>query len=151
MRDETGISLIETIVGLAIIATVGLALMSGLTTSISASIIHKEQATGEALARSQMEYVKEQLYSDNAWSYTINSSERYSTQQPSWWNENNPPLLSDSYPGYSVSVIAEDFDADEDGTLEIPGDDDSIRKITVSVYHPDNNLVISLKDNKARR
>ena len=151
LRGEAGISLIETIVGLAIVATVGVALISGLATSISAAIIHREQATGEALARSQMEYIKEQPYSDNAWSYTVASSQRNSTQQPSWWDENDPPLLLSSYLGYSVSVTAEDFDADGDGTFEVPGDDDGIRKITLSVYHPDSDLVISLESNKVRR
>ena len=150
-KKENGFSLIEVIVGVAIIAIVGLLIMSGLTTTMKAQIIHRDEITGEILARNQMEYVMRQPYSSSPWSYSVTSSQRSSIQQPSWWESGNPPLLSDIYAGYLVSVNATDYDADRDGVLEVPGDDSDICNITVKVYHPDTKLLVTLESNKVNR
>ncbi len=150
-KEERGISLIEAIIGLAIIAIVGSAFLIGLATNFKGKMVQSRIAFGEVIASSQMEYVKEQTFSDNEWAYSISTSNRSSTQQPSWWDINNPPLINSNYTGYYAVVTAEDFDSDGDNVLEIPGDDDSVRKITASVYDDVNNLVISLEGYKANR
>lgn len=150
-KEERGISLIEVVIGLAIIAIVGSAFLIGLATNFKGKMVQSRIAFGEVIASSQMEYVKEQTFSDNEWSYIISTSNRSSTQQPSWWDINNPPLINSNYTGYYAVVTAEDFDSDGDNVLEIPGDDDSVRKITASVYDDVNNLVISLEGYKANR
>ena len=151
VKRESGFTLIEIIVGLAIIATAGLAFISGLATSTKAENVHRDNITGEILARGQMEYVVRQPYSISPWSYNVTSSQRFSDQQPSWWDISNPSLLPDDYTGYLVSVTAIDFDADTDGVLEVPGDDSGIRRITVRVYHPETKLIVTLENNKANR
>jgi len=151
MKKETGFTLIETIIGLGIIATAGLAFVSGLATSMQAEDVHQGRVTGKIVATGEMEYVMRQPYSSSPWSYNVTSSQRFSNQQPSWWDISNPPLLPDDYTGYLVSVTAADFDADADGVLEVPGDDSDIRRITVRVYRPETKLLITLENNKANR
>ena len=147
--NEKGISLIETIVGLAIVSIISVAFLSGLGTSFKSQAVQGKAAVGEAIATSHMEYVKTQPYSDNEYMYSVSSSNRTSSQQPSWWDEDSPPLLDADYEGYYSEVAAQDFDVDGDTTIEVPGDDDSIRKIIIDVYNIQNELQFSLLAYKA--
>ena len=150
-NNEGGISLIETIVGLAIISIVAVAFLQGLTTSYTGERVQNKSAFGEAIATSQIEYVKKQPFSADEWSYDVSASNRSSTQQPSWWDASNPPLLDSDYTAYRVEIYAEDFDADGDSTIEVPGEDDSIRKITANVYNTLNDNVVTLISYKTDR
>ena len=60
--NETGVTLIETLVALAILGLIAVAFLSGLTTAAQATFIADQRATAESLARSQMEYVKNLPY-----------------------------------------------------------------------------------------
>jgi type II secretory pathway pseudopilin PulG len=148
---ERGISLIETIVGLAIVSIISLAFLSGLGTSFKSQAVQGKNAVGEAIATSQMEYIKTQPFSDNEWIYTVSSSNRSSTQPPSWWDEYNPVLLDTDYERYYAESSAQDFDFDRDSTVEVPGDDDSIRKITVNVYNYHDEFLFTLTAYKTNR
>jgi len=64
IKNERGISLIEVLIALAILGLVAVAFLSGLATASRALIIADERTTAESLARSQMEYVKSQLYQE---------------------------------------------------------------------------------------
>ncbi len=150
-KKENGFTLVDTIVALAIFTTAGLALTSGLVTATSTASLHRDRVTGEILARGEMEYVMKQPYSSNPWSCNVTASQRLSTQQPSWWDDSNPPLLAEEYTGYVVSTSEADFDADGDGVIEVPGDDSDIRRITVRVYRPETKLLVTLESNKANR
>ena len=150
-KQEKGISLIETIVSLAIISIISVVFMTGLATNIKGQVVQDEGAVSEAIVVGQIEYIKTQPFSTNEWSYTISTSSRNSTQQPSWWDDDNPPLLENDYTEYYIVVTAEDFDADGDNLLEIPGDDDSVRKITTSVYNNQNELLLALTVIKSNR
>jgi hypothetical protein len=134
---------------------IAIAFLGALATASTAIITSDERTTAESLARSQMEYVKDQDYSQNIWSYEITDTSRtIIAGTPSWWDDDNPPLLSNNYAGYSVEVKAEDFDADNDGILEVGlvGDEDErIRKITVTVEHLEKPEVIILDDYKVKR
>ena len=150
-KQEKGISLVETIVGLAIISIISVAFMTGLGTNFKGKTVQDKAAFGEAIAISQMEYVKTQPFSTNEWSYTVSNTNRSSTQQPSWWDDDNPPLLEGDYSRYYAVLIAEDFDADGDSSLEVPGDDDSVRKITITVYNTTDEVQFSLTSYKTDR
>ena len=63
IKNEKGFSLIEAIIAIAILGILAVAFLSGLATASKAIYIADERATAENLARSQMEYVKEQNYS----------------------------------------------------------------------------------------
>lgn len=63
-KNEKGFSLIEVVIALLLLGIIGVALLSGLATASMALVIADERATAESLARSQMEYVKNQDYKD---------------------------------------------------------------------------------------
>ena len=142
--NESGISLIETIVGLAIVSIVSVVFLTGMATNYRGKMVQDEGAFGEAIASSQMEYIKRQPFSANEYSYDVSTSSRSYTQQPSWWDGSNPPLLESEFAGYYSVVNAVDFDADGDSSIEVPGDDDRIRQITVEVYNAENEQISSL-------
>ncbi len=152
LRKQRGFTLIEVLIALALLGLIAIAFLGALAAASEAIIISDERTTAESLARSQMEYAKNQDYSDNQWSYEVTDSSRaVLAGAPSWWDDDNPPLLSSNYAGYSVEVKAEDFDADDDGGLEVPGEDEGIRKITVTISHLAKPEVIILEDYKVNR
>lgn len=155
LKKQRGYTLVEVIIAIAILGIIAIAFLGALATASTAIITSDERTSAESLARSHMEYVKDQDYSDIPWSYEITDLGRVVlTNYPSWWDDDNPPLLSSNYAGYSVEVIAEDFDADNDGVIEVGlvGDEDErIRKITVTVAHLEKPEVIILEDYKVER
>ena len=64
IKNERGIGLIEVLIALAILGIVAAAFLSGLATASKAIYIADVRTTAESLARSQMEYVKNQPYDD---------------------------------------------------------------------------------------
>jgi prepilin-type N-terminal cleavage/methylation domain-containing protein len=61
--SSSGFTLIEVLIALALIGIIAIAFLSALSTGSMALITADERATAESLARSQMEYVKNQGYS----------------------------------------------------------------------------------------
>ncbi len=132
---QQGISLIEVLVSLAVVSIIVVCFLGATTTSVKGTALAGVRTAAGSLARGHIEYVMSLDYSTAAWAYTVTSSQRTSTQQPSWWDASNPPLLAAADESYRLEVRAEDFDADGDGTTEVPGDDEGVRRITVEVYH----------------
>ena len=128
LRDsESGVSLMEVLVALAIFAAVGVTFMAGLQTSGRAVIISQKHVTAESLAKSQMEDIKGQEYDD----------------------VNNPPqyqVFSSGIEGYSIAATAERLDPLGDGT----DNDDGLQKITVIVSR-DGEEAFRLEDYKLNR
>ncbi len=65
MKNEKGFTLIEVIIAVALLGVIAIAFLGALGTASLAMFIADERATAESLARSQMEYIKSQPYSDN--------------------------------------------------------------------------------------
>ncbi len=107
---ESGTTLIEAVVALAILGTIGVTFLSGLTTTSKAAFISDEQATAESLAQSQMEWVKNASYLYNATGYTSAPI----------------PAVKD-YLNYSATIVA--------APLHNP--DDGIQRLTVTVKRYD--------------
>ena len=83
MKNETGASLIETIIALALLGIIGVSFLGATATSSSSRVIADEHASGRILAESQMESIKKETY---AFSY-------------------DPiPISPEEYPGYSAVV-----------------------------------------------
>ena len=117
IKNERGFSIVEVLVALALLGIIAVAFLGAMATASKALFIADERATAESLARSQMEYVKNQDYDKT----------------------NDPPVyqpLSDIPPGYSIDITAVRLDPEGDGTV-VDGelDDDGIQMITVAVSH----------------
>lgn len=122
-RRESGITLIETVVALAILGTIGVIFLSGLTTTSKAAFIFDEQATAESLARSQMEWAQNADYVYDATQYSL-----------------TPIPSGKDYINYSATITAESLNNPDDG----------IQKITVTVKRF-NETVIKLQSYKVDR
>lgn len=120
---ESGMTLIETIVALAILGAISVTLLSGLATTSKAMFTTDEQTTAESMAQSQMEWLKNTDYVYDATQYS-----------PA------PMPNGKDYINYSVVITAE--------PLHNP--DDGIQKITVTIKHSDKGL-IQLKGYKVDR
>jgi Tfp pilus assembly protein PilV len=131
MRSEKGATLMEVMVATFVMAIVFVTFSGAIYTAAKAVSIADERVTAESLARSEMEYVRSQQYSEAPWDYTVTSSERLRSnpEEPTWWDDDKPPLLDSSYAGYSVSVSTEG--------LLVPSIDNEIQKMTVTVAHQD--------------
>lgn len=59
---SAGVTLIEVLVGLAILGVIGVAFISGITSTFHAIDVSQERVAAESLAKSQIEYIKVQGY-----------------------------------------------------------------------------------------
>jgi len=108
-NGERGLTLIEILVALGILAAVAVVFLLGMTTSSKAVMVSQESVAVDSLAKSQMEDTKARLYVDEAVTYpkiTI------------------PQDLVDK--GYDVTIVA----------LPLHAPDDGIQKITVTITRP---------------
>lgn len=120
---ESGATLIETVVVLAVLGTIAVCFLSGLVTSSKATFTIDEQATAESLAQSQIELVKCASYSYNATGYAL------------------APIPSNKdYINYSVNITAAPLNSPDDG----------IQKIIVTVTRS-GERVITLESYKVDR
>jgi len=113
-RRESGVTLIETVVALAILGVIAVAFLNGLTNVYKSAFIADEQSTAESLAQSQMEWAKSVGYVWGATEY--------------------PPTTipgSKDYIDYSATIDAE--------PLHDP--DDGIQKITVTIKRSDKGVI----------
>jgi len=78
---EKGITMIETVIGLAIIGLVMVAFLSGLATASRGTMLSQEQTTAESLVRSEIEYVRNCTYEYDVSTYPVDPG---LTIPPSW-------------------------------------------------------------------
>ena len=122
MINEKGFSFIETIVALAVLGLVAVTFLSGLFTTSKATIITKERAVAESLARSELEYIRNCTYQYDTNEYEVNPM----LDIPKGWGM-APPV---------VELVHET--------------DDGIQKVTVSVER-NGETILSLFTYKADR
>ncbi len=127
---QLGMTLVEVLVALGILAIVASVFLGGLTTSFKGVIVSHEHVTAESLAKSQMEVIK-------GWQYD---------------STNNPPnyqdaKLTDIPAGYDITITAERLNPKPDNPVE---DDDGLQKITVTVTH-NGKVVFTLEGYKVNR
>ena len=128
-HSSKGFSLIEVLIALAILGLVAAAFLGGLATASKAMFIADKRTTAESLARSQMEYVKNQDYDAI----------------------NDPPVyakLLDIPDGFNIDdITAFRLDPNDNGTEN----DDGIQKIIVTVRLDTSEVIILLEDYKVNR
>ena len=109
-----GLTLVEIVIAMALIAIIAVAFLGGLSNAIMSLVVADVRTTAESLARSEMEYVKSQDY-------------EWRGPAPWYYKDDRPP----AYDGYAVEVSAE----------PLHGVDDGIQEITVTVSHHDKEVV----------
>ncbi len=62
LRKQTGFTLIEILVGVALLSIIGVAFLNGLFTTSKIVAISQESVAVESLAKSQIEFIKSQAY-----------------------------------------------------------------------------------------
>jgi prepilin-type N-terminal cleavage/methylation domain-containing protein len=118
MKREKGFSLIEVIVALALLGMVAVSFLGALAGGSNAIFIADERATGESLARTEMEYIRNQDYSPAPWAYELPSGAP-PADPPTWWDPANPHTLPQGYDNYAANINAEPLHDTDDGIQEI--------------------------------
>ena len=70
--NETGVTLIETLIALALLGVIAVAFVGGMAMAAKATFIADEQATAESLVHSELEYVKNCTYQYDVSEYPVN-------------------------------------------------------------------------------
>ena len=78
-KNEKGITLLETVIALALLAVIGLAFLSGLASTSSSRALAEERVNAKILAEAQMENVKKQAFTDNYTLLTLDGFDGYTT------------------------------------------------------------------------
>lgn len=129
LKGENGFTLIEVVLALALLGIVAVAFLGGLAAGSRAILVADERATGESLARTQMEYVRQQEYID----YSQDPHDSYL-------------VIDDPPPEYIVDFSAAPIDAEtgvpygETGGVFVQ--DDGIQKMTVTILHHGEQVFI---------
>jgi len=117
-----GFTLIEVVIAIALIGLIGAAILNALSTASLALIIADQRATAESIARTQVEYVKDNVANPYDGNLT-HVLPQYLSKAPSIL-----PLP----PGYGVNTTAVRLDLDQPVN---PTDDDGLQQITVTVTY----------------
>jgi len=118
--SSRGFSLIEVSIAIALIGVIAIAVLGALSYASTVLIITDRQATAESLAKSQMEYVKNQDYID----YSESGHDDYD-------------LITVDGEGYEIELVVDEFVVDPEQS--------KLQKIKVSVSYeivrPENKVV----------
>lgn len=114
-RNEKGVTLIETLVALAIFGLVGAAFLSGLAASAKAVMISQERVYAESLAKSQIESIKSENYtaSDPYTKIEISSDLAVQGYDIDW-----PPTVTQLQAGLQKIIITVNRNGDAILTIE---------------------------------
>ncbi len=111
-NGERGLTLIEILIALGILAAVAVIFLLGMTHSSKAVMISQERVAIDSLAKSQMENIKSWAYDD------VNDPPDYEAAK-----------LTDIPDSYDITITAARLDPDDDGF----SDDDGLQEITATV------------------
>ena len=114
IHRESGTTLVEVLVSLAILGAISGAFLSGVASTTTTTVITDKLATAESLARSQMEWTKNADYVYGASLYTA-----------------APLPDNDDHANYAVAIASESLNTPDDG----------IQKITVTVTHFEEEIL----------
>lgn len=141
LRREGGISLLETITGMAILGMIGVGFMSALGSTFQATDINDEKVVAENLIRTQLEFLRSQPYCEPGNTpYTIPTDGACGTYTV-------PPTGITPPDGYSVTVELDTYCCD---TSSNPYPIAELQKIT-AVVSRDGVFVSQTSDLKTNR
>ncbi len=122
-RNEHGFTLVETLIGIVILATVGATMLLGTYIVIKSNESARIHMGADSLARYELEYVKAMTYLNAPWSYELPGT------PPSWDLAHNS--LPSNFADYMVVISAS----------SIAGGDDDIQKISAVVSYKGTQIL----------
>ena len=145
--SQRGIGMLETLLALGVLGFVGLAFMTALSVSFKSTEITDEQVTAENLARTQLEYIRDQ-------DYCVPPTTPYIITDPEdvgCVDYNVPPgIIPITLPsGYTITLEIADF-CDGQGPVGGCYSVQEIQKLTARVFR-DGKLVTKVEDLKTNR
>ena len=120
-KNQRGMTLVEVLLALSILAVVAVVFLMAMSTSSRGVLLSQEHVSAESLAKSQMEYIKQQNYSDVG----------------------NYALLSQVPAEYTIQIAVEALDPRQIQT----GADEGLQKIIITITR-DGDTVFTLEGYK---
>ena len=150
IKNEKGFSIIEVTIAIVILGVIAVAFLSGLATASKAIYVADERATAESLARSQMEYVKNQPY---------DTADVYDPGPPPTGGEETYTKIADAEipDGYIICSVNRDGATIENIIYGVPWDsqnnqavdtDAGLQKITLVIKHHGKEIFTFIRDGK---
>jgi type II secretory pathway pseudopilin PulG len=133
IKNQSGFTLIEAVIGTALLVIVGVAVLTGVSTAFKASATTDKISTGLAIAQSQLDYIQTQTYDPAGGYLSIDSPTRGAEQQ------NISP--------YTMQVTVLCIDANGN----VSASDLGLQRITVEVRQPSSSnpvTIIGYKENR---
>lgn len=128
--NEAGVTLIESLIALALVGIIAVTFLIGLSTASKATLITDKHATAESLVRTGMEYIKSQDYID--------------------YNDPGHGSYALITPPTNYSILLTTTPVDPSTGLSLPSGDLGIQKITLTVKLSDES-VLTINDYKVNR
>lgn len=94
MRRQTGFSLIETAVAVALMAVIVVTILGGLSATTLAATRHQQETTLDRLTRSDAEYIKSRVYDPTAGYPNLSASGYTFSFQELHYNKNSNPTFA---------------------------------------------------------
>jgi prepilin-type N-terminal cleavage/methylation domain-containing protein len=149
MKKEKGFTLLGVMIALALLGIIAVAFLGALATASHALIVADEHAMAESIARSQMEFVKNQDY---------NPATDYDPGTPGS-GQVTYEQVSGVPEGYIICSVNRDGDIVENAVYGVPWDslnnqpldtDTGIQRISLVIMHYDREI-ITLENYKVER
>jgi type II secretory pathway pseudopilin PulG len=131
-HSQCGFTLIEAVIGVALLVVVGVAVLTGISTAFKASSTSDKISTALAIGQSQLDYIQTQNYDPTGAYIEINSDTRGSEKQ-----DISPYIMT-------VTVTS----IDESG-VDTSGVNTGLQRITISVEQPGSSTPVEITGYKA--
>ena len=133
---SAGFTLIEVLVALALFSLIAIVFAGGLGTASRAVLIADVRTNAESLARTQMEYVKNQDYDPALAGGVGNYTKITDVHGYTIWSVNRDDEVVNGTP--SDPIIAIPWDSEND---EATDTDDGLQKITLVIRHEGKDII----------
>jgi len=136
---SNGFSMVEVLIALFILVVVGIAFLISLHFALKANMLDDAQTTAESLARSQLEFIKQQHYIDYSLPLDPLDPSDPDPREPDKYVSIAPlagyEITFTVTPFYKPDPLIEDYVDYGEGPFFVFNGDDGIQRITVTVKH----------------
>jgi len=133
LKKKSGVSFIEVLIALAILGIIATAFITAIFVATMSIAIADERTNAESLAKTQMEYVKQQPYNDSGLYFEIDlDGTQYLEGTPySIWSVDSEDIIVEE-------IVAVPWDSQND---EAAPADVGLQKIILKIFHGDREVL----------